>query len=78
LDFKATSWVRVEDDNGKVLLSGVIQQGDHQVLSGKAPYSVFLGNAPGVKLEYHGAAVDLASHTRAKDNTARLSVPSSD
>ncbi|MBV8061980.1 MAG: helix-turn-helix domain-containing protein [Nevskia sp.] len=75
LEFKATSWVRVEDDNGKVLLSGVIQQGDRQTVSGKPPYSLFLGNAPGVAVSYRGKAVDLGPYTRAKDNTARLSVP---
>ncbi|HWY25195.1 MAG TPA: RodZ domain-containing protein [Nevskia sp.] len=75
LEFKATSWVRVEDAGGKVLLSGVIQQGDRQVVAGKPPYSLFLGNAPGVGVSYHGKAVDLAAYTRAKDNTARLSVP---
>jgi cytoskeleton protein RodZ len=53
----------------------VIQQGDHQVLSGKPPYSLFLGNAPGVTVSYHGKPVDLGQYTRAKDNTARLSVP---
>ncbi len=78
LEFKATSWVRVEDAGGKVLLSGVIQQGDRQVVAGKPPYSLFLGNAPGVGVSYHGKAVDLAAYTRAKDNTARLSVPAND
>ncbi len=67
--------MRIEDAGGKVLLAGVIQQGDRQVLSGKPPYSLFLGNAPGVAVSYHGKAVDLGQYTRAKDNTARLSVP---
>ena len=74
LAFKSTSWVRVEDGNGKVLLSGVIQSGDRQVLSGKAPYSVFLGNAPGVSVEYQGQAVDLKPFIKSND-TARLSIP---
>ena len=74
LTFKSTSWVRVEDSNGKVLLSGVIQSGDRQVLGGKAPYSVFLGNAPGVSVEYQGQAVDLKPFIKSND-TARLSIP---
>jgi len=74
LSFKATSWVRVEDGTGKVLLSGVVQSGDHQVLAGKAPYSLFLGNAPGVSVEYQGRAVDITSYIKSND-TARLSVP---
>ncbi len=76
LSFKATSWVRVEDSTGKVLLSGVVQSGDHQVLAGKAPYSLFLGNAPGVSVEYLGRAVDITSYIKSND-TARLSVPAS-
>ncbi len=74
LAFKATSWVRVEDSNGKVLLSGVVQSGDRQVLSGKPPYSLFLGNAPGVGVEYQGQAVDLKPYIKSND-TARLSIP---
>ncbi len=74
LGFKATSWVRVEDSSGKVLLSGVVQSGDHQVLVGKPPYSLFLGNAPGVSVEYRGEVVDLKPFTKSND-TARLSVP---
>jgi cytoskeleton protein RodZ len=74
LGFKATSWVRVEDSSGKVLLSGVVQSGDRQVLAGKAPYSLFLGNAPGVSVEYQGQAIDLKPYIKSND-TARLSVP---
>jgi len=76
LEFKATSWVRIEDSGGKVLLSGVIQSGDRQVLSGKAPYSLFLGNAPGVSVEYQGQAIDLKPYIKSND-TAHLSVPAS-
>jgi cytoskeleton protein RodZ len=78
LGFKATSWVRIEDAGGKVLLAGVIQGGDRQVLNGRAPYSVFLGNGPGVTIEYQGKSVDVAHYTRAKDNTARFTVPGGD
>jgi cytoskeleton protein RodZ len=74
LDFKSTSWVRVEDSYGKVLLSGVIQAGQHQAVDGRRPLSVFLGNAHGVAVSYAGKSIDLAPYT--KDNaTARFSVP---
>lgn len=74
LDFKDTSWVRIEDADGKMLLTGVIQAGATQVLTGKPPYSVFLGNAPGVAIEYQGRRIDLQPYV--KDNsTARFSVP---
>ncbi|MDR3414963.1 MAG: DUF4115 domain-containing protein [Nevskia sp.] len=74
LNFKSTSWVRVEDASGKVLLSGVIQSGDRQTVAGKPPYSLFLGNAPGVSVEYQGRPVDLRAYIKSND-TARLSVP---
>lgn len=74
LDFKSTSWVRVEDSSGKVLMSGVIQSGEHQVVSGKPPYSLFVGNAPGVDVQYQGQAVDLQPYTKS-NATARLTVP---
>jgi cytoskeleton protein RodZ len=76
LDFKSTSWVRIEDSSGKVLMSGVIQSGQHQVVSGKPPYSLFVGNAPGVAVQYQGQTVDLQPYTKS-NATARLSVPAS-
>jgi cytoskeleton protein RodZ len=74
LSFKGTSWVRIEDANGKMLLSGVIQAGDHQVVHGKPPYSVFLGNAPGVSLVYDGQPFDVTAYIK-QNSTARFSVP---
>jgi cytoskeleton protein RodZ len=74
LSFRGTSWVRVEDSNGKVLLSGVIQAGDRQAIHGKPPYSVFLGNAPGVILEFNGRPFDATPYVK-QNSTARFSVP---
>ncbi len=74
LNFRGTSWVRIEDASGKMLLSGVIQAGDHQMVQGKPPYSVFLGNAPGVTVEYSGRPYDLTPFIK-QNSTARFSVP---
>lgn len=74
LAFRGTSWVRVEDADSKLLLSGVIQAGDRQVLHGKTPYSVFLGNAPGVTVDYDGKPFDVGSFTK-QNATARFNVP---
>lgn len=74
LDFRASSWVRIEDADGRLLLSGTVQAGDHQVLRGRLPYSLFLGNAPGVAVQFDGRPFDLTPYTR--DNaTARISLP---
>ena len=74
LQFNATSWTRIEDANGKSLLSGVIQAGDRQSLSGEAPFSIFLGNAPGVSIQFNGQPVDMAKYTKG-NNTARFVLP---
>ncbi len=75
LEFESISWARVEDSTGKSLLSGVISAGDKQTLDGKPPYSVFLGNAPGVKATFGGLPVDLKPFVKG-NSTARFSVPS--
>ena len=75
LEFGEISWARVEDASGKSLLSGVISPGDTQTLDGKPPYSVFLGNAPGVKVSFGGVPVDLKPFVKG-NSTARFSVPS--
>jgi cytoskeleton protein RodZ len=74
LNFISISWARVEDANGRVLLNRVVQAGERQVLDGKPPYAVFLGNAPAVQVEYQGAAVDIKALIR-DSATARFTVP---
>lgn len=74
LQFNATSWTRIEDASGKLLLSGVIQAGDRQALSGEAPFSIFLGNAPGVSIQFNGQPVDMVRYTKG-NNTAQFKLP---
>lgn len=74
LTFSAISWARVEDASGKSMLSGVIGASERRVIDGKPPYSVFLGNAPGVKVEFGGQPVDLKPVMKG-NSTARFSVP---
>jgi len=74
LEFDAISWARVEDATGKSLLSGVISAGEKQTLDGKPPYSVFLGNAPGVRVTFGGQPMDLKAFVKS-NSTARFSIP---
>lgn len=74
LEFDSISWARVEDATGKSLLSGVISAGEKQTLDGKPPYSVFLGNAPGVRVQFGGLSLDLKPYVKS-NSTARFSVP---
>lgn len=73
LTFTITSWARVDDASGKTLLNGLMRSGEKQNLSGAAPFTVFLGNAPGVKAAVNGKNVELAKYTAA-NNTARFTL----
>ena len=74
LQFTAISWARVLDASGKSLVSGVISAGERLELDGQPPYSVFLGNAPGVSVQFGGQSVNVAPFTKG-NSTARFSVP---
>ncbi len=71
---RATSWVHIEDANGKLLISRMMHPGDNQRVMGPAPYLVFVGYAPGVDLQYGDANIDLQPYSR-DNSTARLKVP---
>jgi len=73
LAFQQKSWVQVTDANGKTLLSGLMNGGTQKKLTGKPPYDVLLGYAPGVKVVYGGKTVPLDSYVRS-NNTAHLTV----
>jgi cytoskeleton protein RodZ len=74
LDFHEQSWAEVFDASGKRLLSGMMRAGAHEMLAGRPPYSVFLGNAPKVDVSFSGQHVDLGG--RVRDNaTARFQIP---
>lgn len=60
LHFEADSWSEIEDSAGRRLSYGLIEAGKVLVLRGEAPFSVFLGYAPGVKVYYNG---DLFDHS---------------
>ncbi len=74
LRFEDNSWVRIQDADGRMLLSGLVRKGTTRTLDGKPPFALFLGYAPGVSVQYQGRAIDLAPVTR-DNNTANLTVP---
>ena len=74
LVFEGESWVEVKDSRGRLLLSKVNLPGTEQVLHGKSPFSLAIGNAAEVKLAYNNKPVDLAPYISAFGGTARLSL----
>jgi cytoskeleton protein RodZ len=74
LSFEGESWTEVKDGRGKLLLSRINPRGTQQVLRGKPPFSLTIGNAAEVKLVYNNKPVDLARYTNIYGGTARLSL----
>jgi cytoskeleton protein RodZ len=64
------SWLEVRDRDNKTVFSQKLTAGTEQALSGQGPLSVTIGYAPGVRVFWHGEAVDLGPHTRG--DVARL------
>jgi cytoskeleton protein RodZ len=69
--FRDRSWVEVRQGDGGLLLSQTHEAGTQQIVRGKPPYSVVIGNASQVDLEFRGKPVDLAPST-SPGNVARL------
>jgi cytoskeleton protein RodZ len=74
LVFSGESWTEVKDGRGRLLLSRINPRGTEQVLQGKPPFFLTIGNAAEVKLVYNSKPVDLTPYTNAYGGTARLSL----
>jgi cytoskeleton protein RodZ len=70
LKFDAEAWVEVKDASGALVFSQLGTAGSEQVVQGRPPLQLVVGNAHAVKVTYQGRVVDLAPHTRV--DVARL------
>lgn len=70
--FGEKSWVEVRDATQRILLSSEFPAGTRQVVSGKPPFQVVIGNAAKVEVQYGDRQVDLKPHIRAE--VARLTI----
>lgn len=68
------SWIEVYDAAGKRLYYSLAPAGDNIEINGLGPLQVFLGNSPGVSIEYNGAVFDQAPFTQSNTNTARFTL----
>ena len=62
LEFTMDSWVEVSDASGKRLVYRLAKAPSRRIVEGEAPFKVFLGNAPGVTVNYNGLPFDLEPH----------------
>ncbi|GAB4290278.1 MAG: DUF4115 domain-containing protein [Thiohalomonadaceae bacterium] len=51
-------WLEVRDADGKQLVYELLQDGMTRTVRGKAPFEIFLGNAPAVTVHYQGKVFD--------------------
>jgi cytoskeleton protein RodZ len=72
LAFSDTSWVSVLDGNNQEILNKIKPAGSREVVEGKPPFKLVIGNAAGSTLTYNGKSVDLEPHTRL--NVARVTL----
>lgn len=70
--FDGSSWVEVKDATGRSILSQMNAKGTTQVVEGRPPFHLVVGNASHVRLQYNGRPVDLRPHTRVE--VARLTL----
>lgn len=73
LELVDTSWIQVRDGRGELLVSRTLPANDKQSWTGVPPFTVRIGKASAVRLQFEGSPVDLAPHTRAE--IAQLTLP---
>jgi cytoskeleton protein RodZ len=70
LEFEVEAWVEVKDASGAIIFSRLNSPGSEQLVQGRPPLQLLVGNAHGVRVNYRGRPVDLGPHTRV--DVARL------
>ena len=67
--FSDDCWVQIEDAANKVIYADLNRGGDAMIVTGTGPFTVLLGKAPVVRMEYNGAPFGLGRYTMS-DETA--------
>ena len=70
--FTQPSWVEVRDHSGQIVFSNESPAQSQREVGGRPPFSIVIGNASHVALQYNGKLVDLSK--RSKDGVARLTL----
>lgn len=70
--FAKPSWVEVRDRSGQIVFSQLNQAGSQREIDGQPPFTLVVGNAANVTLQYKGKTVDLSR--RSRDDVARLTL----
>ena len=70
--FSGVSWVEVRDASNRILYSGNSTPDSRQIVRGRPPFQLVIGNAQTVKLRYEDRIIDLQPYTRV--DVARLTL----
>jgi cytoskeleton protein RodZ len=70
----ADSWCEVLDSNGQRLFYQLLKSGEDIRLTGVAPFTVFLGNAPKVRVEINNKIVDFENLINTNSNIASFEI----
>jgi cytoskeleton protein RodZ len=70
--FKRDAWLEVKDGSGRIIFAQMKARGSEQVLTGRPPFALVVGNAANVQLTYNDKPVDLMPHV--KISVARLTL----
>ncbi len=75
LELSATqvSWIEVDDANSENLYYDLLQKDQSIMLKGTAPFKIFLGNAPQVKVKINDVSVNIEKYIRS-NNIAHFSI----
>ena len=68
------SWCEIQDSTGKRMFYQLLNRGQDVSLSGVAPFTVFLGNAPEVRVEVNNKIVDFESLINKSSNIASIEI----
>jgi cytoskeleton protein RodZ len=75
LTVKQDAWVDVRQADGKSVFIGTVKPGQPAEVKGTAPFSLTIGNADKVTLEFEGKPVDLKASTAVPNNIAKVKLP---
>jgi cytoskeleton protein RodZ len=80
LRFAKDCWVDIRDADGDSLAYGVMKAGSVSELSGAAPFSLVLGNAPAATIEINGELVSTSVYVPQRGTVSRfvLAAPTSE
>ena len=74
-EFAEESWLVVRDGAGNILVNGVQAAGSKLELDGEQPFSIRLGYAHGVRIEFLGEEISLDPYISEGEDQAQLTLP---